>query len=63
MGEAGKEKRAFSRLIINLFPVGITRRIKERNKRKAEWTTEKGIEDLNAGYLMEAMRSFQHGQK
>lgn len=58
-----KEKRAYRQLIIKLLPAGITRKIRERNKRKAGWTTEKRIEDLNAGYFMEAMRSFQHRQE
>lgn len=51
------------KVALQLLPTGITRRIRERNKRKAGWTTEKGIKDLNASYYMEAMRRFQQVQE
>lgn len=59
-----KENRAgYRQLLLKLIPAGITRIIRARNKRKAGWMTEKRVESLNAGYLMEAKRSFQQGQE
>lgn len=58
-----KKEKKYRQLLIKLLPAGITQKIRERNKRKAGWTTEKRIESLNADYLMEARRSFQQEQE
>lgn len=62
INEAGKTS-LIRRVALEILPAGITQMIKARNKRKAGWVTEERIERLNAGYMKEAMQSFQDGQK